>query len=183
MVSISPVPKPVPVSYSQLAVLTPVLAAPVKSSLHVSVNPAGGAGTAAATGFTLPARPTMLPARPTARASASGRSRPALLASMWLVPPGWTRRDSAPLHLEVVSTARQLVRVRGEGSAGAVETTLSGRSSPPERVASRSRASADERGACQIEQANGSAASPSRGRASHPARPFPAPVRGCRAFL
>src|SRR4029077_15111803 len=47
IVSISPVPKllPGPVSYFQSAVLTPVFAAPVKSSLHVSVNPDGGAGT------------------------------------------------------------------------------------------------------------------------------------------
>src|SRR5205823_5163940 len=36
---------PAPTSYFQSVVLTPVPEAPVKSSLHVSVNPAGGAGT------------------------------------------------------------------------------------------------------------------------------------------
>src|SRR5690348_3201221 len=49
MLSISPVPNvlPAPTSYFQSVVLTPVPEAPVKSSLHVSVNPAGGAGTPA----------------------------------------------------------------------------------------------------------------------------------------
>ena len=49
IVSISPVPKtPVPVSYFQVPVFSPVPAAPVKSSLHVVVKPDGAAGTAAA---------------------------------------------------------------------------------------------------------------------------------------
>src|SRR6185312_13096565 len=50
IVSISPVPKllPGPVSYFQVPVLTPVPDAPVKSSAHVWVKPAGGAGSAAA---------------------------------------------------------------------------------------------------------------------------------------
>src|SRR6185369_13837020 len=49
VLSISPVPYVLPAatSYFQSVVLRPVLAAPVKSSLHVSVNPAGGAGTPA----------------------------------------------------------------------------------------------------------------------------------------
>src|SRR3954468_11427298 len=49
IVSISPVPKllPGPVSYFQVPVLTPVPDAPVKSSAHVWVKPAGGAGSAA----------------------------------------------------------------------------------------------------------------------------------------
>jgi len=48
IVSISPVPKllPGPVSYFQSAPLTPVPAAPLKSSLQVVVKPAGGPGTA-----------------------------------------------------------------------------------------------------------------------------------------
>src|SRR5690242_13856492 len=47
VLSISPVPYVLPAatSYFQSVVLRLVLAAPVKSSLHVSVNPAGGAGT------------------------------------------------------------------------------------------------------------------------------------------
>src|SRR3982751_2873291 len=47
IVSISPVPKPVPVSYFHVPVFNPVPAAPLKSSLQVRLNPAGGAGTAA----------------------------------------------------------------------------------------------------------------------------------------
>src|ERR1035437_9656935 len=77
MVSISPVPKvlPAPVSYFHADVFTPVLAAPVKSSLHVSVKPAGGAPTVAATCRGVPTSPTTQPARPTTKVSASLRIR------------------------------------------------------------------------------------------------------------
>src|SRR5690242_19209314 len=49
VLSISPVPYVLPAatSYFQSVVLRPVLAAPVKSSLHVRVKPDGGAGTPA----------------------------------------------------------------------------------------------------------------------------------------
>src|SRR3569833_4398319 len=52
MVSISPVPNelPGPVSYFQRLWPMPVPAAPLKSSLQVSVNPGGGAGTEATAG-------------------------------------------------------------------------------------------------------------------------------------
>src|SRR5256885_2476369 len=57
IVSISPVPKPVPVSYFQVPVLRPVPAAPLKSSLQVVVKPAGAAGTAAGLSAAAPAVP------------------------------------------------------------------------------------------------------------------------------
>src|SRR5215475_4198250 len=44
IVSISPVPNPVPVSYIQLEVLTPVLAAPLNSSLQTRLKVAALAG-------------------------------------------------------------------------------------------------------------------------------------------
>src|SRR5438045_1807316 len=66
IVSISPVPKllPGPVSYFQTPVSRPVPAAPLKSSLHVRLKPAGGAGTAA--GAEVPADAVrMMPTTPT----------------------------------------------------------------------------------------------------------------------
>ena len=68
---------PVPVSYIQLPVLTPVPAAPLKSSLQVSVKPDGGAGTAAPAD----ALRNAMPAAPTTRVSASIRRRRATVGA------------------------------------------------------------------------------------------------------
>ena len=114
MVSISPVPKllPGPVSYCQLPVLTPVPAAPLKSSLQVSVKPAGGAGTAAGLAVPADAPPVW-----------SRRDRAGGEASRWPRRPAWSRVAPTVGHVRVgtVACLTEVTRdapSRGLGTAG-----------------------------------------------------------------
>src|SRR4051812_31692830 len=112
IVSISPVPKllPGPVSYCQVPVGTPVPAAPVKSSLQVAVQPAGGLGTAA---LATPAKSRAPAARPTT-ASANLLMGSPCVRIAWLPHP--SGRHGRPLSKNTGTFPVTPIRARLGGS-------------------------------------------------------------------